>query len=233
MSVEGSVRERRRAETIREIKDAALHQLAESGAGSLSLRGVARAIGMTVQSIYHYFDSREALLTALLVDAHEALAGTVQAAADATRGRPAVERRVETCMAFRRWALANRPAFLLIYGTPVPGFDAKSAMATGRASLRLATPFAETTFDGWTPQQLAALQLPPGGERLAEVEQDKIPLPTAALALFVELRARMHGLVMLELLGHLYPFMEHGEVLFAAAVRHMSDELDALQHSRT
>ena len=233
MSVEGSVRERRRAETIQEIKDAALEQLAESGAGSLSLRAVARAVGMTVQSIYHYFDSRDALLTALVIDAHNALADAVQAAADATRGQPPVERRVATSMAFRRWALANRPAFLLIYGTPVPGFDPRPAVEAGRASLRLAMPFADTTFDGWTPEQLAALPLPPGGERLADIEPGKIPLPTAALALFVEMRGRMHGLVMLELLGHLYPFNEHGEELFEAATRRMSDELDALQRPST
>jgi hypothetical protein len=106
-------------------------------------------------------------------------------------------------------------------------------MEAGRASLRLAMPFADTTFDGWTPEQLAALPLPPGGERLADIEPGKIPLPTAALALFVEMRGRMHGLVMLELLGHLYPFNEHGEELFEAATRRMSDELDALQRPCT
>ncbi len=54
-------------------------------------------------------------------------------------------------------------------------------------------------------------------------------LPAGALALFIELRARMHGLVMLELLGHLWPFGEVGEQFFAAAMGRMSDELDALQ----
>ena len=62
---ESSVRERRRAETVREIKEAALAQLAEVGPGALSLRGVARAVGMTVQSLYHYFPSRDALLSRL------------------------------------------------------------------------------------------------------------------------------------------------------------------------
>ena len=83
MPVEGSLRDRRRAQTVREIKDATLAQLAEAGPGALSLRAVARSVGMTVQSIYHYFDSRDALLTALVADAHHGLADAVQAAAEA------------------------------------------------------------------------------------------------------------------------------------------------------
>ena len=80
MSV-SSVRDRRRAETVAEIKEAALQQLAEAGPGGFSLRGVARAVGMTVQSLYHYFANRDALLTVLVVDAHHAAADAVQAAA--------------------------------------------------------------------------------------------------------------------------------------------------------
>ena len=92
MSVDGSVRDRRRAETVREIKAAALEQLAEGGPSGLSLRAVARALGMTVQSLYHYFDSRDALLTALVIDGHRALTSAVQDAVDASRGLSYPER---------------------------------------------------------------------------------------------------------------------------------------------
>ena len=101
MSVEGSVRDRRRAETVAEIKAAALDQLATAGTGGLSLRGVARAVGMTVQSLYHYFDSRDALLSALVTDSHHALADAAEAAAAATRGQPPRARRLATTGAFR------------------------------------------------------------------------------------------------------------------------------------
>src|SRR3954466_5975044 len=117
MSVAGSVRDRRRAETVGEIKAAALDQLATAGTGGISLRGVARSVGMTVQSLYHYFDSRDALLTALVTDAHHELADAVQAAADGTRGQLPLRRRLATTGAYRDWALAHRPAFLLLYGT--------------------------------------------------------------------------------------------------------------------
>jgi len=241
---ETSVRDRRRAETVREIKAAALDQLAEAGPGGLSLRGVARAVGMTVQSLYHYFDSRDALLTELIREGHDALADAVRAAADATRGEAPARRRVAASTAFRSWALANRSAFLLLFGTPVPGFAPDPAAGTSLAAWRLAAPFADVLFDDWTPAQLAAVPLPPGGEPMASVTMPPPPaplhdeydhraatLPAGALALFIELRGRMHGLVMLEMLNHLAPLQDHGEDLLVAMTTRMSAELDALRAS--
>lgn len=232
MSVEGSVRERRRAETVREIKTAALEQLAESGTGGLSLRAVARAVGMTVQSLYHYFDSRDALLTALIADGHNAMADAVVAAAEATRGRPALDRRLATTGAFREWALANRAMFMLLFGTPVPGFEVRPDGVIGEAAYRLAAPFFETVFDGWTPAQLAAVAVQPGMEAVAALHPDDPDAPPpGASALFIELRAQMHGLVLLEIVGELYPYNEHGGALFSGAIHRMSVALDALQHA--
>jgi AcrR family transcriptional regulator len=229
MSAVGTVRERRRAETVSEIKAAALEQLATAGTGGLSLRGVARAVGMTVQSLYHYFDSRDALLNALVTDSHHALADAVEAAAAATRGQPPVERRIAATSAFRNWALANTSAFLLLYGTPVPGFDPGPASESGRAALRLAAPFVDVVYDGWTPEQLAAIPLPPGGEAFVDLTEPDIPLPVGALAYLIEQRARMHGLVLLELLGQMYPFGQAADAFFVAAMSRMSDEVDAVQ----
>lgn len=244
MPAEMSVRDRRRAETVREIKAAALDQLAEAGPGGLSLRGVARAVGMTVQSLYHYFDSRDALLTVLVREGHDALADAVRAAAAATRGESPVRRQVAAARAFRDWALANRSAFLLLFGTPVPGFEPEPAAGTGLAAWRLAAPYADVLFDGWTAAQLAAIPLPPGGEPMAAMADapSQVPvvddydrraatLPPGALALFIELRGRMHGLVMLELLNHLAPLQDHGEALLVAMTNRMSAELDALRAS--
>lgn len=228
MPVESSVRERRRAETVREIKDAALRQIAEVGSGAMSLRGVARAVGMTVQSLYHYFDSRDALLTELVVDGHRELARTVEDVVVASRGRPHAERLFAASNAYRTWALANRSAFLLLYGTPVPGFEPAGALV-GESSLRLAGPFIEVVFDGWTPEQLAAVPLQPGAEGLAAFDTDKVPLPPGALALFYELRSAMHGFVMLELLGRLAPMNDHSDELFRGMICRTVVELAALR----
>jgi AcrR family transcriptional regulator len=229
--VEGSVRDRRRAETVQEIKVAALEQLAEGGPGGLSLRGVARAVGMTVQSLYHYFDSRDALLTALVIDGHRALAAAVQEAADATRGRPHAERLFAASNAYRNWALANRPAFLLLYGTPVPGYETPPRDDVIGAAVSLAEPFREVVFDGWTREQLANVPVQPGAERLAEADTAKLALPLGALALFYELRAQMHGLVMLELVGHLAPMNAYGEDLFRGMISRTATELAALRET--
>lgn len=223
------MRERRRAETVQEIKAAALEQLAEGGPGGLSLRGVARAVGMTVQSLYHYFDSRDELLTALVVDGHRQLAAAVKEAADATRGHPQAERLFAASNAYRRWALANRPAFLLLYGTPVPGYEPPSREEVVGASVSLAEPFLDVVFDGWSAEQLAAVPLQPGAERLAEADTTKLPLPHGALALFYELRAQMHGLVMLEIVGHLAPMNDYGEVLFRGMISRTAAELAILR----
>jgi len=221
-----SVRDRRRAETVAEIKEAALQQLVDAGPGGFSLRGVARAVGMTVQSLYHYFANRDALLTALVFDAHHSAADAVQASADRTRGRHPHERRLAACQAFRDWALANRPAFLPLYGTPVPGFTPLPESDVGQAAWRLGHPFAAVVFDRWTPAQLAAVPAAPG---LADADLGEMTLPLGAAALFIELRARMHGLVTLELLGHLHPFNEHGAAFFEAAINRMSADVDAIQ----
>jgi AcrR family transcriptional regulator len=183
---------------------------------------------MTVQSLYHYFANRDALLTALVVDAHHSSADAVQAAVDATRGRPPQERRLAACRAFREWALSHRPAFLLLYGTPVPGFTPLAESDVGRAAWRLGQAFAEVVFDGWTPAQLAAV---PAASGLVDVGPGQMALPVGAAELFIELRERMHGLVTLELVGHLHPFNEHGAVFFDAAVERMSADLDAVQRS--
>lgn len=229
MTVQGSMRDRRRAETVREIKESALRQLTEIGTGGLSLRGVAREVGMTVQSIYHYFASRDELLTALVVDAHAALADAVQTAADGSRGRPRDERLAAVMGAYRRWALEHRAEFLLVYGTPVPGYQAPPDGTTAAAARRLADGFLEVVFDGFTREEIAAIPLPGGGESLADVADrpETWSLPAGALALFLDLRARMHGMVMLEVLDQIHPMAGHADALFATVQARVATDVAA------
>ena len=110
----------------------------------------------------------------------------------------------------------------------MPGFTPLPESDVGQAAWRLGQPFAEVVFDGWTPAQLAAVPAAPG---LAGADLGKMALPLGAAALFIELRARMHGLVTLELLGHLHPFNEHGAAFFEAAINRMSADVDAVQRA--
>jgi AcrR family transcriptional regulator len=163
-----TARERARAELSREIKEEARRQLAASGADGLSLRAVARELGMVSSALYRYYPSRDDLLTALIIDAYNALgaaaegaiaaghapggqaaagrvaavqAAAVQAAAgQAAAGQavPAWARWTAACHAVRGWALANPHEYALIYGSPVPGYRAPEATIGPAARVPLA-----------------------------------------------------------------------------------------------
>src|ERR1700734_3312099 len=138
-SASRTARERARAELTREIKKEARRQLAPSGAQGLSLRAVARELGMVSSAIYRYFPSRDELLTALIIDAYNALGEAAEAAdsgvpADSggavDSGVPAADVRGRwraVCGAIRAWALAHPHEYALIYGSPVPGYQAPEA----------------------------------------------------------------------------------------------------------
>ena len=118
-------RARVRDELTREIKDAARRQLAEVGSAGLSLRAVARELGMVSSAVYRYFPSRDELLTALIVDAYDAVGAAVEQAEASVRAR-----RLRRTLAGRdarrcaSWAVANPQEYALIFGSPVPGYRA-------------------------------------------------------------------------------------------------------------
>jgi len=119
-----TARERARAELTEEIKTTARRHLGERGASSLSLRAVARELGMASSAVYRYFPSRDALLTALIVDAYDSL-GTAAEAADASEPHDNVrDRWMSVCICVRDWAIANPHEYALIFGSPVPGYVA-------------------------------------------------------------------------------------------------------------
>ncbi|WP_203713439.1 TetR/AcrR family transcriptional regulator [Asanoa siamensis] len=118
-----SMRARLRAEMTEEIKTTARRHLATEGA-NLSLRAVARDLGMVSSAIYRYFPSRDDLLTALILDAYTALGGSVAAAEGAVDRADLAGRFLAICHAVRDWALANPHEYALIYGSPVPGYVA-------------------------------------------------------------------------------------------------------------
>src|SRR5258705_679399 len=122
MNASRTARERVRAELTREIADVARGQLATDGAGGLSLRAVAREVGMVSSAIYRYFPSRDELLTALIVDAFDAV-GLAAERADASRDADDIRGRwLAVATAVRRWALDHPHQYALVYGSPVPGY---------------------------------------------------------------------------------------------------------------
>jgi len=119
-----TARERARAEITAEILDAARGYLATDGAPALSLRAIARDLGMASSALYRYFSSRDELLTRLIIDAYDSL-GTAAEASEATVDRTDLAGRFTAiCQAVRAWALAHPNEYALIYGSPVPGYVA-------------------------------------------------------------------------------------------------------------
>src|SRR5689334_18091407 len=122
MKAEG-VRARVRAEMTEEIKAVARRHLASDGA-NLSLRAVARDMGMASSAVYRYFASRDDLLTALIIEAYDSVGEAAERAAAATAGGSFADQLVAVGHAVREWALAEPHQWALIYGSPVPGYQA-------------------------------------------------------------------------------------------------------------
>lgn len=118
-----TAREQARAETIEQIKAIARRHLATDGP-DLSLRAVARELGVVSSAVYRYFESRDALLTALIVDGYESLADAVERAEAAVPRRDLPRRWSAIWHAVRDWARARPSEYALLYGSPVPGYAA-------------------------------------------------------------------------------------------------------------
>ncbi|MFI6600383.1 TetR/AcrR family transcriptional regulator [Nonomuraea sp. NPDC050536] len=124
MTASRTARERVRAELTKEIADIARRQLATEGAGGLSLRAVAREMGMVSSAIYRYFPSRDDLLTALIIDGYNAIGEAVERADAACAREDYLGRWLAICHGARDWAIAHPHEYALLYGSPVPGYQA-------------------------------------------------------------------------------------------------------------
>ncbi|MFC9946279.1 TetR/AcrR family transcriptional regulator [Streptomyces pratensis] len=225
-----SLRERRRAVAIQEIVSAAESHIVEHGPHALSLRAVARNLGMTVQALYHYFPSRDDLVTALITKAYDDLTDAVRGATSASAGDPDLPGLVVAAEGYRRWALDHPERFQLLYGTPLPHYEAPVDGPTTEANRRMSAVFERELFGGFTRSQLAAADTrslspaflghlanvsPPGGEAL----------PPSATALLLSAWGYMHGMVTLEVFGHTGFLGAHQAELFRMAMRNLHEDV--------
>ncbi|WP_353649076.1 TetR/AcrR family transcriptional regulator [Nakamurella sp. A5-74] len=106
-----------------EILVLARRHLVEHGADGLSLRAISRDLGMVSSAIYRYFPSRDDLLTALIVQSYGNLGDAVASAGDQPDASLR-QRFIDICGAVRVWAKGHPQEWALIYGSPVPGYQA-------------------------------------------------------------------------------------------------------------
>jgi AcrR family transcriptional regulator len=133
--VSPSRRARLRADTISEIKALARRQLAEQGPGAVSLRAIAREMGTASSALFRYFPSYSDLISAIVVEAYNDLADALIAARDAWPSADHAGTWLAICQAYRSWSLANPAEFALLFGTPLPGYEAPQEI-TGPAASR-------------------------------------------------------------------------------------------------
>jgi AcrR family transcriptional regulator len=212
------IRERTRAENTAEIVRIARDQVAQHGAADLSLRAVARELGMVSSAMYRYFASRDELLTRLIVDSYDRLGEAVEQAdarvrRDDFRGRWRAE-----AMALRTWAVAHPTEYALLFGTPVPDYAAPQD-TIGPAS-RYTVVLLNLLVDMENAGLGLDLPVPPKLRRDFARLRARFPVPAddALLMLGMSAWAAVMGVISLELFGHLHNVVDTPGALYEAVV---------------
>jgi AcrR family transcriptional regulator len=199
------------------IKKAAWQQIAEHGAPALSLRAVARELKITAPAIYNYFYDRDALVTALIIDAFTSFGDWQIEARDSVPADNLEERMKAIGLAYRDWAHAYPQRYQLIFGTPIPGYKGPiekilpsaarslSALVSVVERLRVTGKLNVDSFPKIKSEYKASFEMwkTYGGEA------DVLSLSVAMI-----IWTRVHGIVSLEIGGNLPPFGPKGDALY-------------------
>lgn len=225
-----SRRERLRTSTVAEIKQAARRLLVDGGPAAISLRAIARDMGMTAPAIYRYFSSLDALLIELTADFYAELRGSIESA-DGPADEP-LRRLGHLARGFRQWACQHRAEFALMFGSPIPGvtdFD-RHGETVQDAGARFGELFLDALTDLYDrhpfPTPAAALLDERFADRLGpylDAHGDRYPLPVVYV--FLAGWTRLYGLVATEIFGHLQWAMTDGEPLFELELARFVTEL--------
>jgi len=212
------------------IKETAWIQIAEYGASALSLRAIARELGITAPAIYNYFQRRDDLVTALIIDAYTSFGDSQLAARDALPPEDLVGRLIAIGVAYRLWALAYPQRYQLIFGTPIPGYSApmEKVFPSAARSLGALVSVVEALRVAGKLKAENFPKIAPGFEAKFEMwkrfggEADVLSLAVAILVW-----SQVHGLVSLEIAGNLPPFGLNGDALYRYKLGHVNQEFIA------
>jgi len=219
------VRARVRAELIHEIKQEARRQVGDGGGSALSLRAVARQVGMVSSGIYRYFPSRDKLLTALIIDSYDALGAVAEAADGACQRGDLAGRWRAVCREVRAWALEHPHEYALLYGTPVLGYRApeETIGPASRVTKVLAAVVSDAAASGslgspFVPQRAPTLSKQAGAEasRVGSIEFPGVPAEAVVRALTAW--TQLFGFVSFEVFGRLEGVVLDPEAVFDQAV---------------
>lgn len=223
-------RERFREETKVEAKRIALEQLAEQGIAGISVNAIAKRMGVTGPALYRYFKGRDDLLNDLVRDAWHDLADTVEAAVAASEGADPPDRVRAFAAGFRSWAIAQPHRYLLLFGTPLPGYQAPedTIMAAHRTmSAFLGVLPAGGLPTGVPPTGVLPTGAPPREGATAGLDAQLVAwagsrgegdVPPAVLLAGLRGFTRLHGVLSLEVAGQFGPMGIDPALLYRAEV---------------
>ncbi|GAA4089981.1 MULTISPECIES: TetR/AcrR family transcriptional regulator [Actinomadura] len=224
-------RDRLRAATVAEISQNARRILVEQGPHALTLRAIAREMGMTAPALYRYFDSRDELVRHVVGDMFQDLTDelhkAIHCAGDLDGQFLAASR------AFRRWALDHRREYELLFGAPVPGVarsqDADFAEECARA---FGWTFVNLFLELWRkrpfPVPADEEVRPDLREQLRRYNEEAlggVSLPVGVIQRFLQCWVRLQGSVSLEVFGHLDFALDDPEPMFELMLEELAPSL--------
>ena len=217
-----TARARARAEITAEITELARAQLATVGAPGLSLRAVARELGMASSAVYRYFPSRDELLTRLIIDGYDALGAAAEEADDPTA--PPRDRWLTVCRAVRGWARAHPHEYALLYGSPVPGYSAPpdTVPAASRVGVVLGRVLGDAARAGLLPPASGATTSAVSPEAAAVLGGQHPALDDRVRARALLAWSGVYGTVSFELFGHFVGSVTDADAFFDDAMRDLA-----------
>jgi len=208
-------RERIREATFEEIKSIAWKQIAEQGVPALSLRAIARDMGMTAPGLYRYYPSRDDLVTALIIEAFNSFSQYLEIARDEHSADDHAGRYRAVCNAYFHWAVTFPSRYTLIFGSPVPGYQMGEPAypSAQRGFLVLQAVIGEALAAGKLNRRADANPLSQELlARYAALQKLGMPYEPAATHLALTTWSMLHGITALYLYGYLGRFLtEHVE----------------------
>ena len=223
-----SRRDRQRAATVEEIIHTARRLLVDSGPEAMSLRAIAREMGMTAPGLYRYFDSHEELhrhvcgsiFTELSQDIYRAIhaAGAPAATPDDMTAK-LTAKLVAACQEFRRWALDHRAEFALVFGVPLPGLDDGRNDVADECAMEFAGTFLTLFLELWNAAPFPvpdAGDIDPGLREQLTRYRDWLhtDIPLGAVLTFLRCWTVLYGAVAMEVFGHMKFALEDAAPMF-------------------
>jgi len=215
-------RDRVRAATTEEIKRTARRILVADGPDAVSLRAIAREMGMTAPALYRYFSCHHDLIKHVIADIFTEIAddihAAIQAAGQAEDG-DMTAKLVAACHEFRRWSLGHKQEFGLLFGTPLPALAAVHDDIVDACAAKFSGVFFALFLELWRKRPFpvpADDQIDPGlrGQLAHYRELLGVDLPLGAGLTFLRCWVRLYGMVSLEVFGHLHFALDDAAPMF-------------------